>query len=322
MKGRGKKRRNAASARPRSDQSGAGGIPQQRDGESVSEAYASPQAFEQALQSRLKQRASEPGSDLSRLRKHVAFDRFLQRVFARSEGSWSLKGGYAMEVRAGAGARSTKDVDLSTSLSSSEGLFSEIEAAASENLGDYFSYRVEPKRMPPGLEQAGTTHRFTVWSFIANKPFETFTLDVGVAEQQPEDYEYGEGRADLAFAGLRPAPMPMMPLADQFAEKLHAYTRPRENPTRVKDLIDLALMVGPLRGRMPSARALNDSVSKVFESRGSHSLALDLPEPPESWREPFSEQARALDLWTDDSALAHSNVVEYLTANNLFSGTG
>lgn len=322
MKGRGKKRRNAASASPRSDQSGAGGAPQQRDGESVSEAYASPQAFEQALQSRLKQRASESGSDLSRLRKHVAFDRFLQRVFARSEGSWSLKGGYAMEVRAGTGARSTKDVDLSTSLSSSERLILEIEAAASEDLGDYFSYQIESKRMPPGLEQAGTTHRFTVRSFIANKPFETFTLDVGAAEQQPEDYEHGEGRADLAFAGMRPTPMPMLPLADQFAEKLHAYTRPRENPTRVKDLIDLALMVGPLLGKMPSSRALSDSVGKVFERSGSHSLAENLPEPPESWREPFAEQAQALDLWTDDPDRAHRSLVEYLTDNNLYSESG
>jgi hypothetical protein len=33
------------------------------------------------------------------------------------------------------------------------------------------------------------------------------------------------------------------PLEDHFAEKLQAYTTPRDNPSRVKDLVDRVLMI-------------------------------------------------------------------------------
>ena len=42
--------------------------------------YATPQAFERALSDRLKRQAAEEGADLDRLRKRVAFERFLARV--------------------------------------------------------------------------------------------------------------------------------------------------------------------------------------------------------------------------------------------------
>ena len=52
--------------------------------------------------------------DVQRLRRQVAFDRLLARLFPkRSETKypWILKGGYAMELRIRA-ARTTKDLDL------------------------------------------------------------------------------------------------------------------------------------------------------------------------------------------------------------------
>ncbi len=43
--------------------------------------YATAQAFERALSDRLKRQAAEEGVDLDRLRKRVAFERFLARPF-------------------------------------------------------------------------------------------------------------------------------------------------------------------------------------------------------------------------------------------------
>ena len=49
--------------------------------------------------------------DLNRLRRQVAFDRLLARLFLEEPPPWVLKGGYALELRFKA-ARSTVDIDL------------------------------------------------------------------------------------------------------------------------------------------------------------------------------------------------------------------
>jgi hypothetical protein len=73
--------------------------------------YASATAFRVALEERLKRTAQEESLDLQRLRRQVAFDRLLCRLFAAPDAPWLLKGGYAMELRLNA-ARTTRDVNL------------------------------------------------------------------------------------------------------------------------------------------------------------------------------------------------------------------
>ena len=73
--------------------------------------YASATAFRIALETRLKKSAMEEGVDLQRVRRQVAFDRLLCRLFALPDAPWLLKGGYAMELRVKA-ARTTRDIDL------------------------------------------------------------------------------------------------------------------------------------------------------------------------------------------------------------------
>ena len=76
--------------------------------------YKTPQALRTALEVRLLELAKRTGTDLQRLRRRVAFDRFLARLFneARDQPPWFLKGGYAIELRIQS-ARTTKDIDLS-----------------------------------------------------------------------------------------------------------------------------------------------------------------------------------------------------------------
>ena len=76
--------------------------------------YATAAAFRRALEDRLKDIAGKEGVDLQRLRRQVAFDRLLARLFQVGPPfalPWVLKGGYAMELRIKA-ARTTKDIDL------------------------------------------------------------------------------------------------------------------------------------------------------------------------------------------------------------------
>src|SRR5271155_4340026 len=76
--------------------------------------YATAAAFRRALEDKLQDIAGKEGVDLQRLRRQVAFDRLLARLFQAARPSalpWVLKGGYAMELRIKA-ARTTKDIDL------------------------------------------------------------------------------------------------------------------------------------------------------------------------------------------------------------------
>jgi hypothetical protein len=56
--------------------------------------YKTAGAFRAALESRLQNRSREEGTDLQRLRRQVAFDRFLARIFSKGPKAtypWVLK---------------------------------------------------------------------------------------------------------------------------------------------------------------------------------------------------------------------------------------
>jgi hypothetical protein len=60
--------------------------------------YATASAFRTALEERLKRIAHEEKVDVNRLRRQVAFDRLLARLFLPDQPAWLLKGGYALEL--------------------------------------------------------------------------------------------------------------------------------------------------------------------------------------------------------------------------------
>ncbi len=73
--------------------------------------YKSGAAFRQALETRLIHE-SRQGISLVRLRKIVAFERFLARLVAAESKHWSLKGRLELELRLGEKAHTTKGIDL------------------------------------------------------------------------------------------------------------------------------------------------------------------------------------------------------------------
>jgi hypothetical protein len=75
--------------------------------------YDTAHAFRAALEARLRNAAQSRGTDLQRLRRRVAFERLLARLFAQDDPPWLLKGGYALEMRLEDRARSTLDLDMS-----------------------------------------------------------------------------------------------------------------------------------------------------------------------------------------------------------------
>ena len=79
----------------------------------TSKRYKSASDFRRALEDRLKIVSQQENLPLDRLRRQIAFDRFLSRFFIDVNPQWLLKGGYALEFRLHNIARATKDIDFS-----------------------------------------------------------------------------------------------------------------------------------------------------------------------------------------------------------------
>ncbi len=250
--------------------------------------YADAAAFRMALEQRLKDRADGDGARLARDRKRVAFDRLLARLQAVGQGRWLLKGGFALDLRLAARARSTKDIDIEWQAEESE-LLDALLDTADQDLGDFFVFGIERAGIPE--DRLGGSHRFRISATLAGRPFETFLLDVGLRADEPIDSETLRTEDLLGFAGIDPVEVSAIPLELQTAEKLHAYTRTYEgerSSTRVKDLVDLALIaeLSSLDGA-----DLRQQVETVFRLRGTHPPPTALPLPPSDWATPFRRLA-------------------------------
>jgi predicted nucleotidyltransferase component of viral defense system len=181
--------------------------------------------FRKSLEARLKNIAIATGEDLQRLRRKVAFDRFLARLSLQEEPKFLLKGGYAMELRLST-ARATKDIDLTCTSRAEEALnvilLEDLRALSKKNLGDFFVYQVEEAQIDlDGAPYGGA--RYPVSSLIDGKLFVRFQLDVG-ADTVVTRLETLKGQDWLSFCGIPSLTFPAISIEQQFAEKLHAYT--------------------------------------------------------------------------------------------------
>lgn len=275
--------------------------------------YPNARSFRQALADRLANLAHSEGTEIARLQRRVAFERFLARVYHQLGERLVLKGGYALELRLGLKARATIDLDFAAPSLGAGELLEELQQAGEIDLGDFFSYTLMWAKPPDLVGPPAGGYRFRAEARLDRySPFATFVLDVGMGDVQLNPTEYLQPSVDLSFAGLTPVHFPVTPLPEHFAEKLHAYTRPRTARTRVKDLVDLMLMINQV-GLQPSP-ILRETLQVVFERYDSHPLptATTLEAPPDTWREPFSALMRELDLEPLSLELAHRRLVEWL----------
>jgi len=260
--------------------------------------YQDAAAFRMALEQQLKDGASD-GSALSRDRKRVAFDRLLVRLQAVAEDRWVLKGGFALDLRLAARARSTKDVDIEWRAEEGEMADTMLDAAE-HDAGDFFVLAIERTGTP--ADRLGGAHRFRVSASLASRPFETFLLDVGLRTSEAAGVETLRTDDLLAFAGIEPIRIPAVPLELQIAEKLHAYTQTYEGgrgSTRVKDLVDLAL-IAELSSL--DATALRQEIDWIFGRRETHSAPRALPSPPPEWALPYGRLAEEVGISADLAA--------------------
>ena len=232
--------------------------------------YESARAFRQALETRLKRLADLEKTEFQRMRRQVAFDRLLARLFKASTDEWALKGGYALELRFDE-ARATRDIDLTLSHPGSlplpesptnERLLEELRQRTRSDPGDFFVFLIGQPTMDIEAAPYGGS-RYPVVAQMDGRTFVKFHVDIGIGDPLVKPTETVTAPDWLGFAGIPAPTFVCISKEQQFAEKLHAYTmpdRPRPN-SRVKDLVDMVLMTR--RFQLAGARGLTRTLDNL-----------------------------------------------------------
>ncbi len=231
--------------------------------------YPSAAGFRQALEDRLRSEATKRGVPINDLRYRPK-------------------------------ARTTRDLDLTANVDGSdlaarvETIRDKLQGAVEADTGDYLVFRIGvPKGDLPGPPLGGV--RFPVVAMFAGREYARFHIDVGFGDVVFGEPELLTGETFFDFAGISPARVFAIPTAQQFAEKLHAYTFPwtdRVN-TRVKDLVDLLVLI---QRASLAPEAVRKAVTATFANRATHDLPREVPDAPESWAKEFASLAREAGL--------------------------
>jgi hypothetical protein len=186
-------------------------------------------------------------------------------------------------------ARMTQDIDAVIS-GDWEKQIESIRRFAAEAGDDWLSVQVgEPDEIVEhqGDQIVYDAYRVDVQARIGGKDFgAAFHFDISTGEKLVEDPERTSGTELFEFIGIEPVEHRVYPRETHVAEKLHAWSMPRVRPnSRVKDLVDLALMADGLRFHYD---ALRTSIEATFEFRDTHSVPTDLPDVPASWSDQYT----------------------------------
>lgn len=203
--------------------------------------YQTAAGLRMALEERLNHQAREEGTDVQRLRRHVAFDRFLVRVFSAPGDRFVLKGGYAFELWLER-ARATKDIDLSfrDDLSGKRKKSKAVDAAkmqeqiqqlVSVNSRDFFEFVIGQAVLD--LENAPYGGwRFPVEVRMAGYVFIRFAIDVAVGDLWLEPHDLLQTLTGLASQALRRPKFQSFPGSSSSLKNCTPIPVPGRHPTR------------------------------------------------------------------------------------------
>ena len=254
-----------------------------------------PAAFRASIEMRLKQSVG-PNQEraLQRRRVLMVMERFIARLNHVFPETAVLKGGLALELRID-GARTTKDVDVRL-LGDPAELDAHLRAieAHRPDPEDHLEFAISPDPHHPTVTGDGVKYdgyRFKVKTAIAGKPYVNFGLDVAYGDPILGEPDLLEGSDFFERYGIPRVQVRTYPPTTHLAEKLHAYTLPRDRVnTRMKDLVDMPLISDVLGGR--TAAELREAIAQTFAFRDSHPAPDSLPSAPREWLAPLRPAAR------------------------------
>jgi len=241
--------------------------------------YATAEAFASALADRFNAAHETSRYSANELRRQFAYDRLLTRIFQDTDtaAAWILKGGGGLLARIPDQARHSMDLDLFY-----EGEFVDaiesLQDLGHRDLGDFFDFDVTLVR---GAPLTGV-RRLKVTSFIGNKIFEQFRIDLVIASNMTQPPDSIEPLTPVAVPGLTTSSYRVYSLVDHIADK-HAAMIDTYNDgapsTRYRDLVDLVLIANT---QQPDAAALRSALLSEYSARGL-AVPTNVELPDETW---------------------------------------
>ena len=271
--------------------------------------------FRTQLLQRLRNQALREGIPVLRFQQRIAFERFLVRLSTTDQ--WVLKGGFALQFRYGLLGRPTVDVDLRASLPIDQAVALLRRDIATTTVADHFDFVFGPAAQAL-MDAPDGALRIKVTARLAGSEFASFHLDISAGDVLVERPTVLRGSDYLLFAGIPPIAFPVYPVVQHLAEKLHAYTLPRDQEnTRVKDLLDMILLATV---ECVAADALAAALIATFQTRATHPIPNQLPEPPGSWTAAFAAMVGRTPLVSvNDLAAGYALVAAFW--NPMLAGT-
>lgn len=215
-----------------------------------------------------------------------------------------LKGGVAIELRVGGGARATKDVDLV--------FFGDPERLGEildEDLGEPYSV-FSFERQEVETRRDGLFCQVNVKLLFRGRSWGTLKLEVAQSDSQATDGEEIEAIPLDEFGIEGPRMVRCLSLRYQIAQKLHAVTQRFEQGEneRFRDLIDLIIC----RELVANLGEVREACIDTFEARNLHAWPPTL-QVPNSWAEPYAALAEEMDFPVTDVGDAADQAREFIS---------
>lgn len=262
--------------------------------------YRTPAAFRAALDARMRREAHATGRQIERVIRVYLMHRFIARILGELGDAVTVKGGIALELRLER-ARSTKDIDVRLNAGIADVLGRMQRACADSSPLDHLSFLVETAPDDPDIDGDGVIYegfRYRAQALFAGKRYGgAFGVDVAFGDPMTGARDGVNAPNLLDIVDAPPLVVPLYPIATHLAEKLHAYTLPRERTNhRLKDLVDIALVAAEMS---IDGAGLRRALDQTFRFRASHPLVGAVPPPPDEWRVRYPTEQRANLLpWT------------------------
>src|SRR5262249_42994353 len=262
---------------------------------SESRTFESAQAFRKALDEHFKASGLK-GEDLAAHIAECAYERLLARL---NPAKWMVKGGCAVNLLSEQ-SRPTQDLDLSLREESlllmdtgkrTTAILEAIREESSHDVGDFFHYEARAALPMGDLPPTALAAMVLVTASVAGEKLCDMRVDVGIATKESLPPERRKGRDLLAFAGIKNPDVVIAAKEEIFAEKLLAYSQQGDEGDRVRDLVDMPLLIDLGLDKRKLAHAIRSTCS----SRSS-SLPILPDAPPSRWKEEFEKLARSCHL--------------------------
>jgi hypothetical protein len=259
--------------------------------------YGSAQAFRSALRDRLAASARAGGHGLDEMQRQFAYDRLLARAFSGPEADrWVLKGAGALLARL-PDARHSRDIDLAYGVGGQQFVTTgpradtervdvaaeALRLVAERDIGDFFRFEIT-KSSP--LQEAAKGRRLHLVAYLGAR-YAAFQVDIVVGTAMTAVPESSPPLTPVQIEGLVRPGYRLFPLVDHIADKLSAVVEKHDRrgatrpSTRIKDLVDLALIAGT---QSVNGEALADAIRIGFAHRAMQPPArFEVPDV-EAWR--------------------------------------